>query len=206
MGESLATSGGRRRCGVRQPGGAYLAVKLAPGGQPIETFLVDAPKVVSKDALGLSPVGVTLLEVGETTHVLDIVGRQDYPTVSSFIDEARRLGVSRTIARNSEFWRLTKESKLLLLHEHADIANAAIYPATCRCPCERDEHLDAAFRGMCARLWSQEPLTDAAHRLAIFAAFPIAQIEVVRDPVANTHADTRARAGESGLPVVDVDQ
>ena len=32
----LVTSGARRGCGYRQPGGAYFAVPLGPGGRPVE--------------------------------------------------------------------------------------------------------------------------------------------------------------------------
>ena len=204
--ETVATGGGRRLCGLRQPGGAYLAVPLSPGGRPVEEFLVDPPQVVRKDALGLSAIGVTLVQRDGVTHVLDIVGRQHYPTVASYIDEVRRLGVSRRISRKTDFSGLSADSRLVLLHEHADIANALEFPSARRCPCEREEHLVEDFRGMCARLWADEPLEAAAHRLGIFAVLPIAQIEVVRDPASRTHIDTCRRAAKAALPVVEVDQ
>src|SRR5579859_7564153 len=91
----LATSGARRGCGYRQPGGAYFAVPLGPGGRPVEEFLIDRPIVVDAAKLGAAAVGVTLLERDGVTHVLDIVGREHYPTVAEFVDEVRRLGVSR---------------------------------------------------------------------------------------------------------------
>ena len=60
---------------------------------------------------------------------------------------------------------------------------------------------------MCARLWWEEPLGPAAQsRLAIFASFPIAQIEVVRDPAGGTHTETIARASTAELPVVEVER
>ena len=206
MGETVSTPGGRRRCGVRQPGAAYLALPLAPGGRPVEEFLVDPPQVVSRDSLGLSAIGVTLVEREGVTHVLDIVGREHYPTVASFIEELRRMGVSRRISRNVDFARLGADSRLVLLHEHADIANALEFPSARRCPCEREEHLDESYREMCARLWADEPLEGAAHRLGIFAVLPIAQIEVVRDPASRGHIDTRRRAAQAALPVVEVDR
>jgi hypothetical protein len=62
------------------------------------------------------------------------------------------------------------------------------------------------FSGMCARLWLQEPLEAARHRLAAFASFPIAQIEVVRDRVGGTHADTIEAASAAGVPIMEVDR
>jgi hypothetical protein len=178
MTELLVTSGARRGCGTREPGGAYLAVPLGPGGSPVEAFLIDPPTAVDARALGLAAVGTTMIERDGITHVLDVVGREHYPTVAGFVDEARRLGVSRRISKTAAFWRLTRDSRLLLLHPHALIANAAEFPATgIRCPCEIPEHQAEGFSDMCARLWWQEPLAGAQRRLAIFASFPIAQIE-----------------------------
>lgn len=202
----LVTSGARRGCGVRQPGGAYLAVPLGPGGSPIEHFLLDPPILIDANALGLSAVGVTLVERDDgATHVLDIVGREHYPTVAEFIDEARRLGVSRRIAKNSDFSRLTPRSRLILIHPHGDVANACEFPTSRRCPCEVEEHVEPEFSDMCARLYWDEPLA-ARHRLAAFASFPIPQIEVVRDPAGGAHTDTIAAARKAGVPVVEVDQ
>jgi hypothetical protein len=66
----LVTSGARRGCGIRQPGGAYLAVPLGPGGTPIEHFLIDPPILINPDSLGLSAVGVTIIDRDGATHVL----------------------------------------------------------------------------------------------------------------------------------------
>ena len=129
------TSGARRGCGVRQPGGAYLAVPLGPGGSPVEAFLLDPPIVMDPVALGLSAVGVTMIDRDGVTHVLDIVGREHYATVAEFIDEARRLGVSRRIARTSDFARISRASRLIVVHAHADIANAPEFEAGSQCPC-----------------------------------------------------------------------
>ena len=205
----LVTSGARRGCDYRQPGGAYLAVPLGPGGRPVEDFLVDPPVVVEGDrreALGLSAVGVALVERDGATHVFDIVGREHYPSVAEFVDEVRRLGVSRRISRNADFSRLSADSRLVLLHEHADVANALEFPSERRCPTEREEHLTAGYRGMCARLWWGEPFEAARHRLAIFAVFPIPQIEVINDPTSGRHLETAERASAAGIPVVEVDE
>jgi hypothetical protein len=204
--ETQVTSGARRGCGTREPGGAYLAVPLGPDGKPIEHFLIDPPFVVDANALGLAPVGTTMIERDEVTHVLDVVGREHYPTVAEFIEEATRLGVSRRISGTADFSRLGPRSRLLLLHAHADIANAPQFASTRRCPSELPEHLAEGFNGMCARLWLDEPLEAAEHRLAIFASFPVVQIEVVRDPDGGSHAQTIETASNADVPVVEVDR
>ncbi len=196
----LVTSGGRRGCGYRQPGAAYLAV-------PLGEFLIDPPVVVDDPgALGLTSIGTTMIERGGITHVLDIVGREHYPTVLAFVDEARRMGISRRISRNSDFSKITPASRLLLLHPHADIANAPEFPTSEACPCQVPEHVAEGFTDMCARLWALEPLDAAQHRLAMFASFPIPQIELVRDPVGGTHSHAMAAAASAGVPVVEVDR
>jgi hypothetical protein len=203
----LVTSGARRGCGYRQPGGAYFAVPLGPRGRPIEGFLIDPPVVIDDPGrLRLASVGVTLIDRDGVTHVIDIVGREHYPTVASFIDEARRLGISRRAPRTIDFARITRASRLLLAHGHADIANAAEFPCEERCPCRIAEHLVPGFGDMCARLWWAEPLEAARHRLALFASFPIPQIEVVRDDTGGSHVSTIERASGAGVAVVEVEK
>jgi hypothetical protein len=169
--------------------------------------LIDPPVVVDDPGrLGLTSVGTTMTERAGITHVLDIVGREHYPTVRAFIDEARRMGISRRISRNSDFSKITPASRLLLLHAHADIDNPREFPTIERCPCDIAEHLGHGFSDMCARLWALEPLEGARHRLAIFASFPIPQIEVVKDSTGRTHTNTVAAASAAGIPVVEVDR
>jgi hypothetical protein len=203
----LVTSGGRRGCGYRQPGAAYLAVPLGPGGRPVEEFLIDAPIVIDDPGqLGLTAIGVALVERDGATHVLDVVGREHYPTVAAFIDEARHMGISRRVSRSINFSQITPASRLLLLHPHADIANALEFPTSARCPCHVHEHLADGFAEMCARLWWQEPLPGAQHRLALFASFPIPQIEVVTDRAGGKHVATKTAASRAGVPVVEVER
>ncbi len=204
----LTTSGQRRGCGHRQPGGAYFAVPLAPAGRAVEEFLIDPPVVIEDAArLGLTSVGVGLFERDGVTHVVDIVGSEHYPTVAEFVDEARRMGVSRRAPRTLDFAEITSNSRLLLAHARADIANAAEFPTGARCPCYVPEHLQPGFAGMCARLWWQEPLPGAPeYRLALFASFPIQQIEVVTDRESASHIETIERAGKAGVPVIEVER
>ena len=203
----LVTSGQRRGCGYRQPGGAYFAVPLAPGGRPVEEFLIDPPVVIEDAArLGLTAVGVAVFERDGVTHVVDIVGREHYPTVASFVDEARRLGVSRRAPRTIDFAQISAQSRLLLAHVHADIANAAEFPTDAVCPCHVQEHVASAFQGMCARLWWREPLGGAHRRLGLFASFPISQIEVVSETAGGSHTETMRLASEADIPVIEVER
>ena len=206
MTDVLVTSGARRGCGTRQPGGAYLAVPLGPGGSPVETFLVDPPVAVDAVSLGLSAVGVTLVQRYGATHVLDVVGHEYYPTVAGFVEQARRLGVSRRVSKTTAFSRLNPDSRLLLVHPRALIANAPEFPASTRCPCGIDEHLAKRFSGMCARLWFQEPLGPAAqHRLAIFASFAMV-LQAPAPAVAGKegrHGCHRARAHGAEVPTFE---
>jgi hypothetical protein len=60
---------------------------------------------------------------------------------------------------------------------------------------------------MCARLWWHEPLGAARkHRLALFASFPIPQIEVVKDDVGGSHVSTIATASQAAVPVIEVER
>lgn len=200
----LTTSGQRRGCGYRQPGGAYFAVPLAPGGRPVEEFLIDPPVVVEDAArLSLTSVGVAVFEHDGATHVVDIVGREHYPTVAAFVDEARRLGVSRKAPKTIGFAQITAQSRLLLAHAHADIANAAEFPTDAVCPCMLMTTC-CPFEGMCARLGWQEPLQGAQHRLALFTSFPIQQIEVMSDKAGGSHIETIRLASKAGVPVFEV--
>src|SRR5205823_14400296 len=129
------TSGARRGCGYRQPGRAYFAVPLAPGGRPVEEFLIDPPVVIEDAArLGLTSVGMGVFERDGVTHVVDIVGREHYPTVAEFVDEARRLGVSRRAPRTIDYAQITAQSRLLLAHTHLTSRTQPSSPPTRSAP------------------------------------------------------------------------
>ena len=80
------------------------------------------------------------------------------------------------------------------------------FPTDARCPCHVPDHLADGYAAMCARLWWQEPLPGAQHRLALFASFPIPQIEVVTDRAAGKHVATKNTASRAGVPVVEVER
>lgn len=61
-------------------------------------------------------------------HVFDIIGQDNYPNVADWIEEARRLGVSRRLELNAEeYGKLTPRSRLFLLHARAVINDPESY-------------------------------------------------------------------------------
>jgi hypothetical protein len=153
-----------RGCGTRVVGGVYLECPLSTNGMPIEYFLVDPPWVVDKEEMGLSSIGVKLIEKDGIWHVLDIVGSQYYPNVADFVEELKRLGLSRRVPKSLPFSKLTSESKIMLLHERASIANHKDYDQHgANCPRSIKEHdgihtragsiLIDRHKEMCVKTW-----------------------------------------------------
>lgn len=50
----LPTTTTERGCGKRVPAGIYAETRLSPGGQPVETFIVDPPKRIDIQSWGLT--------------------------------------------------------------------------------------------------------------------------------------------------------
>ena len=162
-----------RGCGKRKAGGVYAECGLSAVGMPVEFFLVDPPQVVDEHALGLSSIGVKLINIpldpnssnpdkGSVYHVFDIVGQEHYPNVADYIEEVAHLGASRRLPRTLDFAKMTEDSKLVLLHRRAHVDNAGDYfaamgpwrPAGWDCAKHLPDHLRAeAPTAMCAGLW-----------------------------------------------------
>jgi hypothetical protein len=144
---------GERECGSRVEGGTYAVVPTSPNGTPIDNFLLCKPMIINREEYNLSNVGVRLVDVEQVcslcagdpkfskgvltcdlcfglgtetvTHIFDIVGQEYYPNVADFVEEARRLGISRRLELETanEYARLTPRSRLFLLHHRAGILN-----------------------------------------------------------------------------------
>jgi hypothetical protein len=147
-----------RGCGSRQAGGAYACTDLGDWGLPLEAFLLDPPVVIDPDGIGLTPVGVTMIEREGATHLVDWVGSKFYPNVADFVEEVRRHGLSRRLSRKLDFARLTKDSKILLAHSRAHITchdayYAGIRPLEVECPTGRHLSVARSEWEMCAGLW-----------------------------------------------------
>ena len=150
----------KRGCGSRVVGGIYAEVKNGAGGSPIEAFLVDPPKAVNAQVLGLTDKGVRLIEIGGIWHVFDIVGEKYYPYVADFIEEGRRMGISRRLPQNLDFEKLDPvQSRLVLLHRKALITNvqeAGFLERYHVCPKALPDHEEGLLEGMCAAFWWQD--------------------------------------------------
>ena len=163
----------RRGCGMRVAGGAYLTTPLGngPNSHPVECFLIDPPRAEADvfHAIGLAPRGLTLIQQGDVTHVLDWIGSDHYPNVADFIEETRAQGISRRIPRTADFARLTPRSRLFTVHSRARILNpeeylrallnsdeaAALHP----CPAYTAwEHCQRGQADPCALLGPEPPL------------------------------------------------
>lgn len=112
MSESTA-----RGCGERAENALYVCVAESPLGMPIEYFLVD-PVVAFEGKILRSPM--LIRDRFETVHFALGIGKMYYPFVSDFVEEARRVGVSKRVPRNFDPSVLTPaKSKFLLIHPRA---------------------------------------------------------------------------------------
>lgn len=200
---SVITPGPRCFGKARSAGGVYAVCGSSPFGMPIEHFLLDPPVLVP-DGLELPDRGVTLHERDGVWHIIDRVGLAYYPNVADFIEEARRLGVSRRLQSNLDFSKLTEESRLLLIHPRAWIDNWTAYrpkrnlvgwtPGPYHCPgypnpFEPHTHgkeIDG-FPGPCAGIWWEdvsggEPLQGFADPRIVNRIIPICQYQARRAP------------------------
>lgn len=110
-----------RGCGERKEGEAYACFGIGSGGRAIEDFIVDPVrpwpgkfqrfiKILPRDPA--NPGGLCDLMI--------FIGAENYPSVWSYIEEARRFGVSRRMPANLSFERLTPgQSKMVLVHSKA---------------------------------------------------------------------------------------
>lgn len=152
----------RRGCGKRVTGGIYAEVGLSPYGRPLEDFLIDPPLVADVDALGISAIGVTLVERAGVTHIADLVGSDSYPNVADFVEEIRRFGLSRRLPQTLDFSLLGPGSRIVLLHSRAHIDNFDAYYETINelsCPRPGPEGAPYHLIGgdeCCAGLWWQD--------------------------------------------------
>lgn len=108
-------------------GGVYATCPTSPNGKSVEYFLVDPTTPLDVKALGVTPRGVKLVKFDGVYHVLDWVGSQHYTNVADFVEEVRRHGASRRLPRTLDFSKLTRASRLVLIHARAHIANSLDY-------------------------------------------------------------------------------
>ena len=167
---------GKRGCGFRSPGGIYLETLLSRNGKPVEHFLLDPPVPV-EDGLGLPDRGVLILERPDGSGVHDVydhVGASGYPNVADFVEEVRRMGLSRRVSRGEDFSKIGPGSRIFLAHSRAIIAEPVAYyaalnqeqadypgarPWACRCEVEQHSRLPGGMGPQdetCASLWYED--------------------------------------------------
>lgn len=87
----------------------------------VERYMFDPPRRLNMRDLGVSSIGVKMIERDGVTHLIDVIGTRYYPNVADFLEEARVLGISRRLPVNLPWDRLTSESRLIVAHAHAYI-------------------------------------------------------------------------------------
>ena len=141
-----------RECGFRKEGGVYAVVPTSSKfGKPVEDFILCKPLPINREEYNLSNIGVKLIDISQPcflckgvvtkgvktcqncfgtgketiTHIFDIIGQDNYPNVADFIEETRRLGVSRRLelGDTKQYARLSSRSRLFCLHQRAVISN-----------------------------------------------------------------------------------
>lgn len=113
-----------RGCGTRKRGGIYSTCPLAAGGRPVEDFLIDPPLELEGP---LAPQGVGTIVREGVTHIVDWVGSTHYPNVADFVEEVRRMGMSRRIPSTFDFSKLTRDSCHILVHARTIVAHPEMY-------------------------------------------------------------------------------
>lgn len=106
-----------RLCGSRTEDSLYACIETSPLGLPVEAFLVD-PSLPWKGPQLRAPM--IIADSKGVKHVFLGIGKQYYPTVPSFVDEAGIKGVSKRLPRDFDPEGLTPgQSKLILIHPKA---------------------------------------------------------------------------------------
>lgn len=145
---SRSVPGVERGCGYRTEGGVYLESGLAPGGVPLEHFILDPPIILDIDC----KTGVQLWEHPGTkvTHIIDWIGTKHYPYAPDVIEEGRKYGFSRRVTKNIRWEDLDDRSRIILVHEKAILENRSKF-------CFELEVQKAEHESLCA-LYQREAL------------------------------------------------
>lgn len=152
--------GVKRECGVRYENAVYWELDFGPSGCPVEDFFFDPPRRVPPDVLESIPhIGVHWVQRNGVWHLVDRVGLKYYPNPSDVFEETARLGLSRRLPKNLDFSRLTRESRLLLVHDRGWIENWDQWPDP-PYVCPNHRHTPARDSLCCMGMW-WEALTHA---------------------------------------------
>lgn len=220
----LPAAGGARLCGPGRTAGAiYAECGLTLAGRPLEQYLLDPPVPIEPGQLGLSAQGVTVItDERGVKHLVDLVGRSHYPCVADFLEEARTHGVSRKVPVTTDLMGLGPQSTLILVHARAQLKNAHALGLTSQATCPNGVHQPG--EACCAQHWITPAVTHPPHTRetasarytvyppaptapearfghALFAAFPITALSIIRSHDGSVNERAQQAARKSSLPV-----
>jgi hypothetical protein len=168
----------KRGCGYRVMGAVYIVSDAKQYPKPLRDYLVDSPVTLAQMGLRKQSLGVQMIvdKLG-VYHIVDSVGLAHYPTPIHFYHEVEHHGASRKVAVDAIDWgKLTTQSRLLVAHDHAYIANHSEYydamgftgksaPLDWSCVKNKPEHENKKPREMCVNLlWADtDPAEDHAY-------------------------------------------
>lgn len=117
MTQTFAVADQPRGCGkTRDEGGVYAEVGFSEFGSPLEAFLIDPIVKCDPDEWGLSPRMPLLVEDDGGVNVIDWIGKSFYPNPADFLEEVRKLGLSRKLElSHDQYMKLTDESRILIV-------------------------------------------------------------------------------------------
>ncbi len=203
--------GGERMCGAgRTAGGVYLECGLSAGGRPIEEFLIDPPVPVNPDDLGLSHIGVMITNEG---HVIDWIGESHYPYPADFVEEVRRMGVSRKVSQTTDFSKLAPGAMLIFAHAKAVCLNPEVGLTECPSGLHGPGELCASLMWSIPEAGEEDcgtrPLVkdhyevhhnaDTRFAPGLFLAVPLTNISIISDDAGQVDQDLYTKVSESGF-------
>jgi hypothetical protein len=126
-----------RGCGKRKAGGVYVMSELGPDGVPLEAVMIDPP--VPYD--GGPFRAPQLVRKDDVAHLVFWVGAEFYEYPCDFLEETRRLGVSRRVPVDFPLEEMTSSSMMFFVHSKAIIENYEVLPPPEYCPKVNEKHL-----------------------------------------------------------------
>jgi hypothetical protein len=157
-----------RGCGERKENALYLSCGTSPYGIPIKERIID-PAISWEHGWQR---GYTLFEIDDTgvKHVLIFVGKEYYPSPWSFVEEAKRFGISRRIDNKFPVDQLTPgQSKMFFAHAYT-IPLFEYYlpehPKDCKCQdadlgwhYDVDKHCTFGLKNLAVNVHSQKDIS-----------------------------------------------
>lgn len=131
---------GERGCSLKVDGGLYCCVGLGEGGSPIENFVIDEARpwegghfqggilVERKDASGEPIIDFAGRRVKD---LVMWIGEENYLAAADYIEEVRRMGLSKRLPSNFPVDQLNPGmSRIILIHPNAipQFDYSATYP------------------------------------------------------------------------------